>query len=127
MNDIKRYVDLAFIFAAMIMSWFFMKFSESMLAVFSVTDTRLMGEHVTISTISGIVLGVVVAVMMWRNARIHEGAVAVASEMKKVTWPTSDETKYAMVVVVVMSVIVSAILFLFDFCSKQLTDLILGI
>ena len=104
-----------------------MNFSALVMSWFSITDVRLMGEHVTYSTIAGIILGASSAITLWRIPFIYEGALSVAREMKKVTWPTGDETKYAMKVVIVMSLIVSAILFLFDFAAKQLTDLILGI
>ncbi|MBR4986165.1 MAG: preprotein translocase subunit SecE [Proteobacteria bacterium] len=86
-----------------------------------------MGEHVTYSTIAGIVLGVIAAIVLWRNAKVYEGALNVAREMKKVTWPTGDETKYAMKVVIATSLIVAMILFAFDMVAKELTELILGI
>ena len=127
MNDVKRYVNLAFIFAAIIMAWFFMKFSALVLGLAHVTDGRLMGEHVTYSTIAGVVLGAGTALALWRSSKIYEGAMKVAEEMKNVTWPTKDETLYAMKVVVATSLIVAAILFCFDFVAKELTDLILGI
>ena len=128
MDEVRRYVNLAFIFAAMILSWFMMKFSALVMSwIPNVTDNRLMGEHVTYSTVAGIILGVLTTIVLWRSPKIYEGALSVAREMKKVTWPTADETKYAMKVVIATSLIVSAILFLFDFAAKQLTDLILGI
>ena len=127
MNEVKRYVNLAFIFAAMIMAWFFMKFSAFVMGLASVTDVRLMGEHVTYSTISGIVISIIVTILMWRSPKIYEGSLNVAREMKKVTWPTKSETVYAMKVVVATSLIVAAILFCFDVVAKELTELILGI
>jgi len=127
MGEVKRYVNLAFIIAAMIMSWFFMKFSALIMAMASFTDKRLMGEHVTYSTIAGIVLGVVTAFLLWHSPKVYSGALNVAEEMKEVTWPNGDETVYAMKVVIIMSVLVSAILFFFDLVAKHLTDFILGI
>ena len=127
MDEVRRYVNLSFIIAAMIMSWFYMKLSALIMAMIPITDRHLMGEHVTYSTIAGIILGVITAIILWRSPKVYEGALNVAREMKKVTWPTGDETKYAMKVVVIMSLIVLVILFCFDFCAKQLTDLILGI
>ena len=127
MDDVKRYVNLSFIIAALIMSWFYMQFTSWLLSVFHVTDERLMGEHVTYSTIAGIVLGVVTAIILSRRARVYEGALNVAREMKKVTWPTGDETKYAMKVVIITTIIVALILFCFDIGAKLLTDMIFEI
>ncbi len=127
MDEVKRYVNLAYIIAAIVMSWFFMNFAAGVMGVCKVDDARLMGEHVTWSTIVGGILGVVTAIILWKSPKIYEGSLSVAREMKKVTWPTGDETKYAMKVVIATSLIVAAILFTFDFCAKELTDLILGI
>ena len=122
MDEVKRYVNLAFIIAALVMSWFYMQLAEWILSVFHVNDVQLMGAHVTYSTIAGIVLGVVTAIILSRRARVYEGALNVAREMKKVTWPTGDETKYAMKVVIITTIIVAMILFFFDVGAKLLTD-----
>ncbi len=129
MNEVKRYVNLAFIFAAMIMSWFFMKFAALVMSFnfFPGNDERIMGEHVTYSTVTGIVAAAIVTFLMWRSPKIYEGSINVAREMKKVTWPTKPETVYAMKVVVATSIIVALILFCFDFVAKEVTELILGI
>ncbi len=127
MDEVKRYVNIAYIIAAIVMSWFYMKLTAWIMGVLSIGDTHLIGEHVTLSTIGGGILGIITALILWRNARTYEGALNVAREMKKVTWPNGDETKHAMKVVIVMSLIVAMILFTFDFVAKELTDLILGI
>jgi preprotein translocase SecE subunit len=64
----------------------------------------------------------VTAIILSRRARVYEGALNVAREMNKVTWPTGDETKYAMKVVIITTIIVAMILFLFDVGAKLLTD-----
>ena len=127
MNEVKRYVNLAFIFAAIIMSWFFIEFASLVMSLLSIGDERLMGEQVRISTVIGILLAVVVAFLLWRSPKIYEGSLNVAREMKKVTWPTKPETVYAMKVVVATSIIVALILFGFDFVAKQATEYVLGI
>lgn len=127
MDEVKRYVNLSFIIACIIMSWFYMKFAAFIMGMFQLADERVMGERVTYSTVAGILLAIVTTVLLWRSPRIYEGSLNVAREMKKVTWPDAEETKYSMKVVIAMSVIVALILFVFDFCSKELTDLILGI
>ena len=127
MDEVKRYVNLAFIFAAIVMAWFLMKISALIMGLLQVADVRLMGEYVTYSTIAGIILGAVGAFALWRSPKVYEGALNVARAMKKVTWPTKDETVYAMRVVIATSLIVAGILFCFDFVAKEMTDLIFGI
>lgn len=127
MDEVKRYVNLTYIVAAIVMSWFYMKLSAWVLSVAHVVDVHLLGERVTYSTIAGIILGIITAFLLWRSPKIYEGSLNVAREMKKVTWPNADETKYAMKVVIATSLIVAMILFCFDLGAKELTDLILGI
>ena len=127
MDEVKRYVNIAYIIAAIIMSWFYMNLVAWLMGWIGFGDTRLIGEHVTLSTIGGGILGIITAILLWRHAKSYEGALNVAREMKKVTWPNGDETKHAMKVVIIMALIVAAILFTFDFVAKELTDLILGI
>lgn len=127
MDEVKRYVNLAYICLAMILAWFLMKFSSLLMGVMSIVDEPLMGEHVTYSTLAGIVLGVLGTILLWRSPKVYEGSLNVAREMKKVTWPTKDETLYAMKVVIATSLIVALILFCFDFVAKELTDMILGL
>jgi len=131
MEEVRRYVNIAYIFVAIIAAWFFMKIVALVFAVANAPDAPiwddLLGSSVTYSTIIGIILGAVLAIALTRSPKVYEGSLNVAREMKKVTWPTADETKYAMIVVIVMSLIVAGILFAFDFVAKQLTELILGI
>ena len=127
MDEVRRYVNLSFIFAAIVMSWFFVKLSAMVMGWLKILDVRLMGEHVSYSTLIGIALAIVTTIVLWRNAKIYENSLNVAHEMRKVTWPTVDETKYAMKVVVATSIIVACILFCFDIVAQKLTSLIMGI
>jgi len=127
MEEVKRYVNLAFIFAAMIMAWLFSNIVNWGLGMAHQSDTRLMGDYVTASTVSGLVLAIVTAVVLWKNAKVYTWALNVAYEMKKVTWPSWEDTKYAMKVVIATSCIVATILFCFDLVAKWLTNIILGI
>ena len=43
MDEVKRYVNLAFIFAAIVMAWFLMKISALIMGLLQVADVRLMG------------------------------------------------------------------------------------
>jgi preprotein translocase subunit SecE len=71
-----------------------------------------------IATLAGIVL--------YKNDRVYHLANEVASELKKVTWPTAKEVRSATVIVIVMSIISAMILGLFDFVWKNLTELVYG-
>lgn len=65
-------------------------------------------------------------VFMYRSDRYYYLANEVASELKKVTWPTAKEVRTATFVVVIMAIISAVILGLFDFVWSNLTELVYG-
>jgi len=72
----------------------------------------------TVATVGGIAA--------YRNDRAYQLANEVASELKKVTWPTAKEVRAATIVVIVMAIISAVILGVFDAVWSNLTDLIYG-
>ena len=82
-------------------------------------------HETTISLMSGIA-AVLVGVVMYRSDKYYYLANEVASELKKVTWPTAKEVRSATIVVIVMAIISAIILGLFDFVWSNLTELVYG-
>jgi preprotein translocase subunit SecE len=72
------------------------------------------------------VAAVFIGITAYRNDRVYHLANEVASELKKVTWPTAKEVRTATIVVIVMAIVSAVILFLFDLGWSALTDLIYG-
>ena len=68
----------------------------------------------------------IVGVSMYRSDRIYGLANEVASELKKVTWPTAKEVRTATLVVIVMAIVSALILGIFDFVWTNLTELVYG-
>lgn len=71
-------------------------------------------------------LAVIAGVTLYRNDRVYTLANEVASELKKVTWPTAKEIRTATLVVIVMSLISAALLGVFDLVWTNLTELVYG-
>jgi preprotein translocase subunit SecE len=69
---------------------------------------------------------VVIGVSLYRNDRVYTLANEVSGELKKVTWPTAKEVRAATLVVVVMAIISSIILGVFDLVWSNLTELVYG-
>jgi preprotein translocase subunit SecE len=65
-------------------------------------------------------------VALYRNDRVYTLANEVSGELKKVTWPTAKEVRAATLVVVVMAIISSIILGVFDLVWSNLTELVYG-
>ena len=72
------------------------------------------------------VAAVVIGVTAYKNDRAYHLANEVATELKKVTWPTAKEVRGATIVVIVMTIISALVLFLFDLAWSSLTDMIYG-
>ena len=68
----------------------------------------------------------VTGVVMYRSDKYYTLANEVASELKKVTWPTAKEVRTATVIVVIMTIISAGILFSFDLVWSSLTELVYG-
>jgi preprotein translocase subunit SecE len=78
-----------------------------------------------ISLFAAIVAGAA-GVIMYRSDRYYFLANEVATELKKVTWPTAKEVRAATIVVIVMALVSALILGLFDFVWSNLTELVYG-
>ena len=89
---------------------------------------RYIGSPPSEFSISLVALFIAVSagIITYRNDRIYTLANEVASELKKVTWPTAKEVRTATMVVIVMSVISAAILGFFDLIWSNLTELVYG-
>lgn len=80
----------------------------------------------TYIAIAAAVLATLVGVVMYRSDKYYYLANEVASELKKVTWPTGKEVRTATLVVIVMAMLSAVILGLFDFVWSNLTELVYG-
>jgi preprotein translocase subunit SecE len=71
-------------------------------------------------------VALVVGIALYRNDNVYTLAHEVASELKKVTWPTKKETQLGTIVVIVMVLISAVILYSMDIVWAYITDSIYG-
>jgi preprotein translocase subunit SecE len=71
-------------------------------------------------------IAMLVGVVMYKSDKYYYLANEVASELKKVTWPTAKEIRTSTMVVIVMAILSAVILGLFDFVWSNLTELVYG-
>jgi preprotein translocase subunit SecE len=106
-GDYTRYVQFMYLAGIGIAAWLLNKIID--------TTWAAVGEPVTpIVLASSIILSIGAALFLWRHNRVRQLAYEVVTELSKVTWPTKKELYAAVVAVIIVSVIVSIILFLFD-------------
>lgn len=65
-------------------------------------------------------------IYLYRKEESYNLVNEVATELKKVTWPTAQEVKMATIVVVIMTVLSAFLLGFFDLVWSKLTQLIYG-
>jgi preprotein translocase subunit SecE len=82
-------------------------------------------SETTIALLSAVV-AVTVGIVAYKNDRAYHLANEVASELKKVTWPTAKEVRAATIVVIIMAIISAVILGIFDLVWSNLTALLYG-
>ncbi|MDY0058458.1 MAG: preprotein translocase subunit SecE [Myxococcota bacterium] len=118
-----RWVSIGFALAGILLAVVLSKTLGGILAWFRVPDFALLGS-ITVSTAISWIGALAVAFVFWRNPKYNGLANEVAQELRKVTWPTWVETRAATVVVIVTTIIVSIILYVFDLIWSTLTGLI---
>jgi len=115
---IERWVQFAFIGAAVAMSWL-------LIHVVTATWTRFGGEPDEIMVRAGSIVGaVVLAVILYRAPKLHKFANEVATELAKVSWPNRQETWAQTVVVIVVSALAAVVIGAFDALWSKVSDLI---
>lgn len=78
-----------------------------------------------LAVIAGIV-AIITGVVLYRSDKYYTLANEVASELKKVTWPSAKEVRTATMVVIVMAIISAIVLGLFDMVWSNLTEFVYG-
>ena len=126
MNASKRMVNMFFV-AATLLAWgIFAKTFELVFAMSNIRNVALLGKGFTMATLVGAVVALAMLFWAWRHRRIRPMINEVGDELTKVVWPTWDDTKKNTVITVIVTIIISAILALFDLVFKWLTERMLG-
>jgi preprotein translocase subunit SecE len=112
MVGLRRYVHIAFAVIGLILA-FFLSNIFTWVGGFSGWSTSLMGFDFW--AVLAVVVSFLTAYLLWRNPTVFGFGEEVAEEMKKVTWPTMEETKTATWVVIAMVAIFSVALGIYDF------------
>ena len=126
MNTNKRMVNLTYAVGTLIAYVIFWKAFSSLYATFGHQPQHLLGQSFTTAHLIGIVCALALLFWAWRHPRYRTQLGEVVDELSKVTWPTWDETKSNTWMTIVVTVIISGILWIFDTVFYKLTNLILG-
>jgi preprotein translocase subunit SecE len=118
MVGLRRYVHIAFAVAGILLG--FVLINLFVLIGGAVGwSTSVLGFDVW--STAAVVVTAVVTITMWRREKVFGFVFEVAEELKKVTWPTYEETRTATWVVIAMVAIFSVGLGIYDFLVVNLT------
>jgi preprotein translocase subunit SecE len=119
MVGIRRYVHIAFAVIGLVLAFFLSN-------IFAWIGGAIGSSYSVLGFDSWSILAVGVAFLaaflLWRSPTIFDFAEEVAEEIKKVTWPTLEETKSATWVVIAMVAIFSVALGIYDFLVHGLIN-----
>lgn len=124
MQGNQRYVIFSFMAGGILLWATFAKLFAAVAWAADVPDTAILGNQFTTSTLLGLIVGVGATLFALRHAKTYSYSEEVVAELRKVTWPSRKETQTATVVVIVTTLIIAAILGLFDLVWSQLTGII---
>lgn len=123
-EDVKKYVDFAYVLAFLLFAWVFTKVIESVWRIFDGAPNPELFFGVTLTTLLGIVAAAGTTIYLRVNPRIYTLVTECGVELKKTIWPSWPETRSNTLVVISVTFILGFILWFFDFIWKSATDLL---
>ena len=114
MRSKNTFVGLFFIVSALVLAWALDAALSAVFAATRVTNTAILGDRVTLSTLIAIVVAAITMFVLWSRPKSKGFVAEVVDELYKVNWPDWAETKVSTMVVIVTSLIAAAILGVFD-------------
>lgn len=122
---LMKYVHAMFFAGALIAGWLFVQIVQTIWTNLNLEFTAMPAPKYWLVLLIGGGIGVILALYMWRHPKVNRLAVEIVTELSKVTWPNRKELFASTVVVLVVSVIASIILGLFDAFWSWATTLLM--
>jgi len=126
MDASKRMVNLFYAGSTLIAWVIFAKSFGLIFGVLGMRNAHLLGKDFTTTTLLGAAAAIALLFWGWRSVQVRPVINEVADELVKVTWPTWEETKNNSRMTIIVTIIISIILWVFDQVFGNLTNLILG-
>jgi preprotein translocase subunit SecE len=120
--DPKRFVVISYLLLGLVLAFFLANILTRVFVELGLGQSPLIAG-IPLSTPPfllgfGIALGT--GIYCWVNPRIHTLALEVATELKRVTWPSWEETRVSTFAVVVASLVAAVVLSAIDVLSLRL-------
>lgn len=124
--EVSRYVNLTYAIGFILTVLVFDKAITAIWEGFErLPNVGIVGNTITLTNVIAVVLAALLVMYLYRREDYRSFLSEVMLELKKVTWPTWDETKRGTLVVIVFTFVLSMFLWGSDTFWKYLTDLLL--
>lgn len=120
--DPKRFVVISYLLLGLVLAFFFANILTRLFVEFGIGQKELV-SGIPLSSpayLLGLTLALGTGIYCWTNPRIHGLSLEVATELKRVSWPSWEETRISTFAVVVASLVASVILAAIDALSLRL-------
>jgi preprotein translocase subunit SecE len=118
--DNAKYIVIAFLGAAILVGFSVRGLAVPLLASLEVADPQLFAD-LTATGAAGLVTGIVTFLFLNRHAQVYTFTDEAVSELRKVTWPSKEETWRSTMVVIICTGVLMAALASYDFVWKGIT------
>ncbi|NOZ85919.1 MAG: preprotein translocase subunit SecE [Deltaproteobacteria bacterium] len=125
MDSNRKWITIGLILLVMVSYWFLGHAFQGAWQLARLREILVVGP-VDLPTSIAVVLSLGLGFFLFRNRKFNEWSNEVASEMKKVTWPSLQETRASSIVVILVTFILAFFLGFFDLVWSSVTDLIYG-
>ena len=121
---LAKYVHAMFLAGALAFGWLLANIISSIWTSLNLEFTFVPPPSEFVAVLTGGAISVGVIYYLWRHPQVNRLAIEIVTELSKVSWPTRKELSASTIVVIVLSIIASIIMGLFDFFWAWVTDLI---
>lgn len=122
---LMKYVHAMFFAGTLIVGWLFVQIVETIWTTANLEFTWMPPPTYWLVVLVGGIIGVLLGLYMWRHPRVNRLAVEIVTELSKVVWPNRKELFASTVVVLVVSIVASILLGLFDAVWSWATTLLM--
>lgn len=88
-------------------------------------DYEVLGSYVRVRTVAALAGAVGIIFYLYRRPDSFSYLSEVVVELKRVTWPSMDETRRSTIVVIAFTILLSAYLAIVDYIWKIVTDFLI--
>ncbi len=124
MQGIQRYVVFAYLALGLVLFVTLDQVFGAIVYGAGMPNPALVGSKLSVATLIALALAVGGAFFGYKHPKASEFSKDVVTELRKVSWPSRKETQHSTVVVIITTLIIAAMLGVFDFIWSELTGLI---